>query len=73
MLTEREDGLYEDGDGRVFQEMVTVDVDLDAAAAARLADLSHRTGLTESQLCEHAIVDQLISAALRAGKDAPEA
>lgn len=65
MLKERGDGLYEDSCGRVFQEMVTVDVDLDAATARRLADLAARTGLSESQICEHAVAERLITEGLR--------
>lgn len=59
-VTEREDGLFEDGTGRLFREVVEVELVLDAGTQAKLEEMSRQSGVPVSDLCLAAITDRLL-------------
>lgn len=59
-ITERTDGLFEDGTGRLFREVVSLDVVMDDATSDRLGEMSAMSGVPVSDICQAAIVDRLL-------------
>ena len=59
-ITERHDGLFEDGTGRLFREVEELEVVLDEPTRIRLEAMSAKSSVPVNDICQAAIVDRLL-------------